>query len=786
MKLVLYIQSDRLDNSTMQKVDLYNDEKVSLTMTLQDIRDIEKVRTDFTQPFTLPASDINNKIFQHWYNPDIDGYNSNYRTPAIIELDYLPFRKGFITLNSCKMKNGQPEFWNVTFLGETVDLKNVISEDQLDQLTWLDNQGFIFTNNNASARQGCNQGLNKTVDGVTYNDAFIYPLIGHSVAFNYDSTPASDNYTNLYSNQSQTKSGCFYNDLKPAIRVDLILKAIEERYNLTFSNDFFFTSATENLYLWMNRNKGYMTGGGSLILGNKNSNWNGGSGTISGGNFPSDQIGSNSANAFFNGQWCPDTSGSCGQEGCGYTSYECTVFNFETMVSFGTYNAPVTDKRQVRITYTITPASGFESVNYDYSITDNFNNVNAVSETNVSGTTTVEFKFGNQTGSPFQIQNSELVSNNYFAEFGLFVESELAFEFTPTLKVEYYGPITDQLSVPDPVGGGFDCYPYDRIIEVEGNFVANNPPLALDVSVIPTKQLPEIKVLDFLTGLFKTFNLTAFFEDGITKVQTLDDFYSQFNTWDLTDSIHADSNTVSEALPFSEIKFTYGEPKSILAQTFEQLNNRKFGELRYLADASKQGVYAVVPPFEHMLYERLRDTNGNATTIQVGTMLDNNLNPSFGKPLLFYGVYRPQSETGKTYINWINGERPKDPKEEPNAGQRQVFRDYWMVSNANELGTSTVAPTINLNFGSELNEYNGTDYNGLTNSLFRNYYQNYIVRVLDDRNRLFSYKVKLPVSFLQNFKLSDKIIIGNREFLINKITADLTTGDSTLELLNIF
>ena len=70
MKLVLYIQSDRLDNSTMQKVDLYNDEKVSLTMTLQDIRDIEKVRTDFTQPFTLPASDINNKIFQHWYNPD--------------------------------------------------------------------------------------------------------------------------------------------------------------------------------------------------------------------------------------------------------------------------------------------------------------------------------------------------------------------------------------------------------------------------------------------------------------------------------------------------------------------------------------------------------------------------------------------------------------------------------------------------------------------------------------------------------------------------------------------
>ena len=40
-------------------------------------------------------------------------------------------------------------------------------------------------------------------------------------------------------------------------------------------------------------------------------------------------------------------------------------------------------------------------------------------------------------------------------------------------------------------------------------------------------------------------------------------------------------------------------------------------------------------------------------------MLDDNLQPSFGKPLLFYGVYRPSSETGLTQINWINGERPK-------------------------------------------------------------------------------------------------------------------------------
>ena len=575
MELVLYIQSDRLDSSTMTKVDLYNDEKVSLTMTLQDIRDIEKVRTDFTQPFTLPASDINNKIFKHWYNPDIDGYNSNYRTPAILELNYLPFKKGFITLNSCKMKNGEPEFWNVTFLGETVDLKNVISEDQLDQLTWLDNQGLIFTNNNQSARQGCNQGLNKSVDGVQYDNAFIYPLIGHSVAFNFDSSLSSaTNYTNLYSASSQVKSGCFFNDLKPAIRVDLILKAIEERYNLTFSQDFFFTSATENLYLWMNRNKGYMTGGGSLLLSNITSMWNGGSGTITGGGIPQDQMSSNSAKAFFQGTFAPNSSNfpACDQAAQYEINEECIVFNFTVSARFGfVFNRPATDKRQIKIEYTVTPAVGFENVNYDISILENnVPGAPALQVLNNSGTNSFELKFGNQTGSPFNIQNNELVSNNFFADYILFVESEQAFEFSPTLKVQYYGPINDQLGQGSQ--GGVDCFTIERFVQVEGNFNNQNAPFSLDVSVIPTKQLPEMKVLDFLTGLFKTFNLTAFFEDGITVVKTLDDFYADFKTWDLTRFIHADSNSVNEALPFSEIKFTYGEPKSILAQVFEQLN----------------------------------------------------------------------------------------------------------------------------------------------------------------------------------------------------------------------
>mgnify|MGYP003634322924 CR=1 FL=1 len=765
-QLVLYIRSQFNNADTLTKVDMYKDEKVSLTMTLQDIRDIEKVRTDFTQPFTLPASDENNRLFQHWYNPDIDGYNSNFRSPAVLELNYLPFRTGFITLNSVKMKDGNPEFYNITFLGETVDLKNVISEDQLDQLTWLNSAGFLFTNNNSSARSGLNQGLNKTVDGVLYEDAFIYPLVSHSVAFNYVSNPPAGiaNYTNLWSNGSQTQSGVYYNDLKPAIKVDLILKAIEETYNLKFSNDFFFTAATENLYLWMARNKGFMQGGGRLDTAYKNSTCT--------------NVFSNSCD-YFAAQYNP-SYGSC--QYYGIPSFEIQVQGLTVAIQLGTdYEVPDTDARRWRTTWVITPTTAAANYAYDWQIFDNTNNIVMSSQVGAIGTNTIVIKRGNAAGGNFNIQQSELVGNYYDASYSLRVQSAEAFEFDLEMKMEAQVRLTQYLPI-----GLYECEPYITPFTFEADYVANAGTFILEVDVVPTEQLPEIKTLDFLTGLFKTYNLTAFFENGEIVVKPLDEFYAASSkTWDLTKLVHSDKHSVDEALPFSEVNFLYAQPKTIVAQKFEQINNRRYGELRYVASASKQGTYKIQSPFEHMVYERMVDrTIGTQTTLQQGTFLDDNLNASFGKPLLFYAVYN--DDDGNTPINWIDGIRPQDVTQQPLTAFRQTFNRYWTVSNSNSLGSPTVAPTISLNFGSEINTWSLTDYGGNNNSLFQNYYQNYITRVFDSRNRLFKFQVKLPLDFLLNFSLADKVKIGNREFTINKITADLTTGESTMELLNIF
>ena len=71
LKLQLYIEGEAIE--------LFDDESVSLTQTIQDVRDISKIFTDFSKTFNVPASKINNRFFKHFYNSDIVGFDSEQK-----------------------------------------------------------------------------------------------------------------------------------------------------------------------------------------------------------------------------------------------------------------------------------------------------------------------------------------------------------------------------------------------------------------------------------------------------------------------------------------------------------------------------------------------------------------------------------------------------------------------------------------------------------------------------------------------------------------------------------
>ena len=427
---------------------------------------------------------------------------------------------------------------------------------------------------------------------------------------------------------------------------------------------------------------------------------------------------------------------------------------------------------ETTISVKITPTSTYVGVPYNLSILTSDNYSVKAQINSVSGTQTLTLIIGGPNGIPItDISANPRGLNNIISR--LISEQAIEFnaEITINRRVEY---VETFFSPPQNI-----VHNYTAVFTPA---VALQSPAVGKINIL--EQMPKLKVKDFLNGLFRQFNLTVFsnFQNEII-VKTLDDFYAGGETQDLTEYIKTDENTVADVIPFSEVDFEYEDPETILAQRFELLNNQKYGELNYRVDVSKKNIYQIKLPFSQMLFERLFDVGltNSATDIQVGTSIDEELQPSIGAPLIFYGISVGSSSTPINYV--ANTTRPADGSL-PASGTRATLTSFFVPSVCNEIGTSTTPPTHNLNFGSEINTFTLTDYAGINNSLFQKYYQNYITRIFNTRTRLFKFEAILPLKVLLTLTLDDLVIVGTRAYTINKMTTKLQSGETSFELLN--
>lgn len=786
-ELILFIKPQFRDNVSQDyvKVDMFSDENVTLTQVIQDVRDIDKVFTDYSQTFSLPASKINNKLFQHWYNPDIDGFDSNIQSEAIIELNYQHFKSGKIQLQEVKMKNNKPSVYKITFFGKTVSLNNIFGEDQLDDLVWLNN--FSYVNNNTNILAGLNAGLDITVDSTTYTDAIIYPLISREQRYIYDSsnitvmsgTASSSASNKLIDTSENFTNKVLVNDVVKNTTDNTIatVTAIDDNNHLSISSNIMQTGENYTIVRADNGNV-FMAASADDPTYNRR------------GVFPEDlkpaikatliikaieeQYGLTfKSSEFFDSTefstlylWLNRKVGAVSANSvkvinetftcADLTSGSCTFFGATAEALFvnGKYKIEKTTTLSgFSISAEITPAGGFTGQEYTIEVVNDLTD-NALGILAGIGTQTLAVGF-DYIGNQMAIGNKK--------EIVVRVSSASAFTFTSKISV---GVLSNTSTVYQSQ--------YTQVAASTST---------VDSSILPTQEIPEMKILNFLKGVFKQFNLTAFLNDSDEiVVKTLDDFYGDSTTThDISEYIQSNENTVSEALPFSDITLQYPEPNTKLALAYGNIHNNRYGKLDYQANASRGATYKVETPFGHMLYERLQDLDDKSyTEIQYGLSVNESDNEVLPKPLLFYGIYQSSISDA---INFVDSVRPEDGGLAP-SGTRYSLTDYWMPHNASELGTSSTAPAYNLNFGSEINSYTLTDYGGNNNSLFQLYYQNYILRVFNTKTRIFKYKAILPLKFLLAYSLADKVFVNGRAFTINKITTKLQTGESSLELLN--
>jgi len=99
-----------------KQVDTFDDETIQITDSIQNAQDPNKIFTSFSKQFSLPATNRNNDIFKHFYDFNIvNSYDAKRKVKALIKINGIDFRKGFIQLNSVKLKNNKATSYNVFF-----------------------------------------------------------------------------------------------------------------------------------------------------------------------------------------------------------------------------------------------------------------------------------------------------------------------------------------------------------------------------------------------------------------------------------------------------------------------------------------------------------------------------------------------------------------------------------------------------------------------------------------------------------------------------------------------
>jgi len=717
MQIQLYVEGQRLD--------MFENEGVSVTDTLKNVKDISKIFTEYSQTFKVPATKINNKVFKHYYNTDVqNGYDARVRAQSEIELSRLSFKKGYLKLEGVDLRNNLPYAYNLTFFGNTISLKELLGEDLLSDLSWLNNLGvkddgtpLAFSPEDTKAYLTSSK--NRTIDGVQYNNPIQTPLMTYEQRLFYDDSSqqySSEDNGNLDFKEN-VHEGVKWTELKPAIKMSLIIKAIEEKYttangysqNLKFSTDFFTDFSDlpsrntdwDDLYMWLHRTQGQMESPSVPNIGDV---------LVEG--------------------WSPEQS----RVGV-YITNESTVYLDTNDASFDLLEL----KNDVD--------SGFSSVTYSYKIYANGLEVN--SYTNVSG---------NHVAT---LNSSSYVNKSI----------TVVYTFSSAVQFNHVSFHMQGTIVDDNSSYNYDVY-------------ANPSTANIGFQINPTMQMPKMKVLDFLTSVFKMFNLVAYIDDGIIVVKTLDSFYSdallQSNNgaYDITRYIDVTNSKSNSALPFREIVFTYQGLKTYLADVHNQMFNKKWGEEDYNGGGStifSGGIFKYEIGFEHMKFERIftKDTLVQ-TDIQWGFHVDDNRSQYVGKPTVFYmNLKTLPSETPISFINQVDVDGTPSSNES--------IGSYYAPCNSN-MNTATFLEQTSLNFYPEFDEWEGTLKNN--NTLFNRYHTQYISSVFSKSNRITKVSAVLPLRILINYTLADRFQISGKSYKINSIETNLKTGRSDIELLN--
>ena len=679
----IYIYIDELIDDVLtpisKRIELFADETITITSSIQNFNDLGKIFTDYSKSFTVPASAVNNKIFSHWYENSVsNGFDQRKKYFGRIEIDDIPFRFGKFQLEKADKKDNKIESYTINFTGNLTQLKDRFKEDKLNSLNY-DELNFDYNLTN----------IGNALQFGTLNPYVAFPLIGSDRRFECGTSSGSDITTP--SGEIDTRT------LFPAIPVWKIFEFIQDKYNLTFSGVFLESLVFKKLWLYLKNAEKF---------------------TLRTEPIQVDMFTTTSSDFY------------------DLTTNE-NIFQFGTAVNrFRSFISIVPTDNTIPYTLTI----------YD-------NGVIYQTYENLLGTQGIIFfeKSSNQEAQ---------VNGNWIQHrFTFFVNSDLPMTFTSLFQLVAYSGITFNIITAN----------------VTGTPTNQSTSSLLNIQ----NYIPDITVEAFLIGILKAHNLMIIpLTESSFEFITMDAYFQRGRILDITEYCGSDEEQISKPRIFKSIKFAFEKSENIINNAFRGFFNREYGDLNYDNDnISSTEVYDVKLPFEDIMYERYIPpiTTGTTVTNFVTSTLWNKDRQAYTpKPILMYDndfqILKVDGTT--TNINYDFG------------GSNFTSSNYRRFTNEIEIAATDGAFLYGFNFS---DEFGVVDTNAAPpKGLYDTYYSNYVENLYNIRTRKVTVKAMLNTLIVNSIQLYDRIILKNKRYTINTMTVDLTTKETTFELLSDF
>ena len=436
-----------------------------------------------------------------------------------------------------------------------------------------------------------------------------------------------------------------------------------------------------------------------------------------------------------------------GEEIVDFTTGSETYINLTTNV--GTFVTDRATNTRFAIGNKITPAAGYEDVPYTFIVRN--------ADTGEDVYSWDRTQWGNGDGIIS-------IGTRLFSPSGT-----TTFNFTWHVKSNSKIEFTSEVSIVKQVG-----------VVLSPSDVNTGAAQTLVNRVVIGDEMPELKIVDFLKGIFNMFKLVAIpKDDGSIYVNTLDSYYAQGQRYDATKYIDFAKFDVDRGELLKRIAFEFEEPSTILNMEFKKraADGQGYG-------ASLVNVYeSLTPkklidgdtlevklPFEQIYFERLVEQDdaivGTNTNIQTGVILDDNLNEVVPKAVLHYTSKQDISATPIRFVNDLAAD---------------VVLNTSLVIPIHHFGP--VAPVYANLFEAEFSNFTGES---LVNNLYSIHYKDYVTAIFELKRRTFMYTANLPIQIVTRLELNDVIAIGEIDYRINKYSYNLLNGLTKLELINGF